>query len=174
MALTILKRIKRTVTQIVGIVSVDKDGEVVTDSSGNPAGNVIIKNDGSAPLAHNRYIQVAGNVAADDIKTLTWPAAAEVTAIRIKGIAAANAGMLRFVFDASPVGDSSDTTQALAWLTTAVASEDTDVEYFEHVTAVALAEIWSDWYEFGGILRRLDVININGTDEAVDVYVESS
>jgi len=44
MALTIIKRIKRTVTQIVGIVSVDKDGDIVTDDSGNPAGNVIVAN----------------------------------------------------------------------------------------------------------------------------------
>ena len=55
MALTIIKRIKRTVTQIVGIVSVDKDGDIVTDSRGNPAGNVIV--DG---LANNAIRVVAG------------------------------------------------------------------------------------------------------------------
>jgi len=128
---------------------------------------------------HNRYIQTAGNVIASDVATATWAEAEGVYRFRIRATATTSGNVLRFVLDASPVGDSTDTTQAETWLAAASASGSTDVEYFEVTSGARLtAEVdpvsvdeWSEWYELASPLRRLDCVAVT-VDEAIDVLIE--
>jgi hypothetical protein len=141
------------------------------DADNRLSQRVILKKDGNAGQAHSRYLVTAGSTLATDIATATWGADEKVTAFRIKAEGAAN--MVRFVLDASPVDDETDTTQAEAWLTpvAAAAFMDTDVEYFEHNAAAKEVALWSDWQPLGGYLRRLDCIAVDDTTLNVSIEV---
>ena len=152
-----------------------------TTSSGEAAGFVVVGNDGKAGQSHNRYLSIVGNALTTDVATATWEADEKVTSFRVKATAVTSSNLVRFVLDASPVDDATDKTQAIAWLTPVVASvnADTDVEYFEvrsgagltgEVDPVGVNE-WSEWYELGGFLRRLDAIAID-VDEQVNLFIE--
>jgi len=151
------------------------------DADNKLSQRVIPKIDGSAAQSHNRYLSIVGNVLETDVATATWTEAEKVTSFRVKATAVTSSNLVRFVLDASPVDDATDTTQAEAWLApiTAAVTMATDVEYFEvragagltgEVDPVGVDE-WSEWYDLGGILRRLDAIAVD-VDEAVTLFIE--
>lgn len=136
---------------------------------------------GRAVQSHNRIITTAGNAVATDIGTATWTAEEGVYACRFRVYGGTPGNEIKLCFDASPVDDSSDTTQAQAWLTTAAAAEATDVEYFivsmagdvaAQVGPVGVAE-WSEWFQFSFPLRRCDVVALS-IDEALTVFIEAA
>jgi len=135
--------------------------------------------------SHNRYIQVAGNTATTDVEPMGWAEAEGVYAVRFKVIpgAAGTPGAIgdrvKVVFDASPVGDLTDVSQANTWLTTATVSPSTDVEYFELIcgglydgtTEAAAVDAWSVWFRFSSPLRRADFLAMDG-DNSFHVFAE--
>ena len=171
---TLAELFKRGVTQIVALGG-------TTTGSGEAAGLMVVANDGNAGQSHNRHLSIVGNALATDVATATWKADEKVTSFRVKATAVTSSNLVRFVLDASPVDDAIDKTQAIAWLTPVAAAVNhlTDVEYFEvrsgagltgEVDPVGVNE-WSEWYELGGFLRRLDAIAID-VDEQVNLFIE--
>ena len=159
----------------------DSSGNVKTNAADEKVVNAVLSNDGSSGQAHNRLVSIAGNTLATDIGTATWGADEKVTACRFKVSSATSGQLVRIVFDATPVDDATDTTQAINWLTpvTAAANANTDVEYFEVTGAAQLTtetdpagvDQWSDWFDFGSYLRRVDAIAVT-TDEATSLFIE--
>lgn len=139
--------------------------------------------------SHNRFIEDVAETQAT-IGHITWTEAEEVYNIRLRATQGQGAGLaagniLRVVFDASPVDDITDDTQAWAWLTAATGAAATDVEYFEVVVALdASADtagsdgVWSEWFQFSYPLRRLDITYPGGTAAAsantIDIFVETA
>lgn len=175
MALTIIKRIKRTVTQIVGIVSVDKDGDIVTDSRGEPVGNVVPRDADITVTQHNRYLELPATATTwpgDDTFSVSWEASDGITRYRVRMESATAGSKLKICEDAS------NETQAEAWLTDAVSSSTADVSYITVVnagvqSATVPAGDWSEWQEFpeGYALSRLDFLG--DTAEAMNIWVEA-
>jgi len=141
-----------------------------TDKKGNDAGNVVTE---PFSQSHNRFIE---DVAETQLLLghMTWAAAEEVTAVRFKLMPGAGGtpptvgDIVRVVFDASPIDDTTNDTQAWAWLAAAGGAEATDVEYNElsyipKASLVGADDGWSEWFEFGGILRRADFLYVNGS-----------
>lgn len=119
---------------------------------------------------HNRYITGVGSTQAA-IGHLTWTEAEDVHRVRFKVGGGSAGDLLRVVFDASPVDDTSNDTQALNWLQQAGSDEATDVEYFEIVQGGAGTGLYipefTDYFEFAGPLRRADIIANSGSGYTV-------
>jgi len=135
-------------------------------------GGVHIENDPNAGQAHNRFLDLVGTTLATDVATATWEADEAVTSVRFKVEGGTAGDMVRIVFDATPVDDNSDTSQAEAWLTPVAASAqaNTDVEYIEVKQGDADGiDEWSEPKDFGAALRRCDAIAVNA---AVTLFIE--
>lgn len=138
---------------------------------------------GRGSQTHNRFVTSAGPSQAT-IASMTWTAAEEIYAVRFKvaqtsGDTGLTAGdLIRVVFDASPVDDTTDTAQAWAWLQVATSSESADVEYheFPYIATTDASGGWSDWFVFVEPLRRADFLYPGGTatSNEVDVYAETA
>ena len=165
------------ISRVVSSGAIDSDGNYVDGGAAHVA------DVGRAAQSHNRHLSVVGNTVATDVSTATWTADEAVYKIRLKATAVTSSNLMRVVFDASPVDDPTDKTQAVNWLTAIAASvnSSTDVEYREfRAAAVLTGEVdpvapneWTDWIDFSEPLRRLDVIAVD-VDEAVTVMVEVS
>lgn len=143
----------------------DSNGKVApmgatTDSSGNPAGKVIISDKPITTTKHNRYITgVTATWPGDDTFSMTWTEAEGVTRYRVHVEGAVEDTYVKVVEDAV------NQSQAGAWLTTATSSASADVEYdivrnSSPVSATEMGEMWSEWKEFpeGEYLSRLDFL----------------
>jgi len=128
----------------VAAVTLDSNGNVVEgEHSGQP---------------HNRYQEVPNNTA---IPSMLWAEGEDVRSIRFlvrAGVGGATGDVIKVCYDPTPVDDSTDTTVAAAWLTTAAAHESATVQYDQLVayapTAVT-ADSWSEWRDFTFPLRRV-------------------
>jgi len=164
----------------------DTSNKPVTDGLGNGALNTITNESGGQP--HNRFIEDIAETEAS-LGHATWTEAEGVRRIRFRftqgqGSGLAAGDIIRVVFDAAPVDDTTDTSQAWSWLTAATSSETTDVEYIEIIVPLdASADtagadgVWSDWYELFYPLRRVDITYPGGTAAAsantIDCFMET-
>lgn len=143
--------------------SIATRGTGSTDSKGNLIGVTALRNDGEASQPHNRFIDTVGNTQAL-MGHMTWTENEDVTAIRFRIDGGTPGEIMKVVFDATPVDDITDDNQAWAWLQAATSDPAIDVEYFELVhggvdtTNNLYVPDWTDWFEFGGALRRADFL----------------
>lgn len=126
---------------------------------------------GRGSQAHNRYISGVAETQAT-LGHMTFTENQAVYRIRFKATVGAGTptvgDVVRVVFDAAPVDDITNDTQAWNWLQTATTSATVDVEYFEfvYIPSASLVDAeagWSRWYEFTAPLRRCDFHYPNGT-----------
>jgi len=128
----------------VAAVAIDSNGNVVEgEHSGQP---------------HNRYQEVPDNTS---IPSMLWAEGEDVRSIRFlvrAGVGGATGDVIKVCYDPTPVDNSTDTTVAAAWLTTAAAHESATVQYDQLVayapTAVT-ADSWSEWRDLTFPLRRV-------------------
>ena len=99
----------------VTAVAIDSNGNVVEgEHSGQP---------------HNRYQEVPDNTS---IPSMLWAEGEDVRSIRFlvrAGVGGATGDVIKVCYDPTPVDNSTDTTVAAAWLTTAAAHESATVQY---------------------------------------------
>ena len=145
-------------------------GDVTQDYT---AGATHVADVGRANQSYNRLIATAGNTLPTDIATETWSAEQSFYSARFKVTGGTAGHRARLVFDATPVDDASNTTQAANWLAAAVANAGTDVEYFEVAQGDEVAGVaeWSEWYQFSSPLRRVDAISVDA-DVALTIFIE--
>ena len=123
---------------------------------------------------HNRFFSPIAETEAT-LGHLTWTEAEAVYKVRfhfreVTGTLVAGTE-IRIVFDASPVDDTTDTTQAWNWIDAGgpSSSESLDVEYFSYIVTAddeASLGITTRWYEFSSPLRRVDICHMGGTAAA--------
>lgn len=128
---------------------------------------------------HNRYAGPVSETQAG-LGHMTFTEEEAVYRIRFKAVALTGApvagDLVRVVFDAAPVDDSSNDAQAWAWLGDPPLSEDTDVEFFEFpfVPASSVDDadaVWSRWYTFAAPLRSVDFRYPGGTEGSVELAI---
>lgn len=126
---------------------------VTTDASGNVVEVV------SSTLAGNRYITGVEDTQAT-MGHMTWAPNTGVRSVWFRITGGSAGDVVAVVFDAAPVGDTTDDAQAWAWLQPATASESADVEYFELTQGPGSGgpDDWCGPFEFTAELRRADFL----------------
>ena len=142
-------------------------------------GSVHVADVGRAQQPHNRFINGVSDTQAE-LGHMTWEDDERVYSVRFKLVAdsgtTASGEVVRVVFDAAPVDDTTEDGQAWTWLQAAPSDQDTDVEYFE-LNYIAAADLtgandgWSEWFQFSSPLRRADFLFVDGNSGADELGI---
>ena len=124
---------------------------------GTKGGAGYVADVGLGAQQHNRNVS---GITETTIKTILLPTGVYAVRFRLSG--GSNGDLCRVVFDASPIDDAIDTTQANAWLTTA-GDATTDQEYrtFSQRDTTSDNDGFSDWFTFDASsegVRRIDFL----------------
>jgi len=127
---------------------------------------------GGESQSHNRLITGVTATSPGGIGHMTFTEEEAVYKIRFKTSGGAAGDVMKVVFDASPVDDTTNDSQAAAWLATPGSSENTDVEYFEFSQGSTTGDdAWSEWFYFARPLRRADFIGTTAGPHTIKAEV---